>query len=81
MLPLTKEEIKSHQDAKEWYIYISGKRILKNISESVIYWKVRDHYHYKGKCWDVAHSICNLKFNVPNEIPQVFHKTMVIILS
>ena len=32
------------------YIYISGKRILKNISESVIYWKVRDHYHYKGKC-------------------------------
>ena len=63
------------------YIYISGKRILKNISERIIYWKVRNHYHYKGKCWDVAHSTCNLKFNVPNEIPQVFHKTMVIILS
>ena len=28
MLPLTKEELKSHQDAK--VCYISGKRILKN---------------------------------------------------
>ena len=28
MLPLTKEELKSHQDAKVCYIY--GKRMLKN---------------------------------------------------
>ena len=25
-----------------------------------------------GKCRGAAHSICNLKFNIPNEIPVVF---------
>ena len=68
MLPLTKEELKSHQDAKVWYI--CGKR---KISKSINYWKVRDHCHYTGKYRGAAHSICNLKFNVPNEIPVVFH--------
>ena len=37
------------------------------------YRKVRDHYHYAGKYRGPAHSICNSKFNVPNEIPVVFH--------
>ena len=26
-----------------------------------------------GKYRAAAHSICNLKFNVPNEVPAVFH--------
>ena len=34
---------------------------------------IRDHCHYTGKYRDAAHSIRNLKFNVPNEIPVVFH--------
>ena len=34
---------------------------------------VRDHCHNTGKYWDAAHSICDLKFNLPNEIPVVFH--------
>ena len=34
--------------------------------------KVRDHCHYTGKYRDAALSICNLKFNVPHEIPIVF---------
>ena len=34
---------------------------------------VRDHCHYTGKYRGTAHSICNSKFNVPNEIPVVFH--------
>ena len=37
------------------------------------YMKVRDHCHYKGKYRGAAHSICNLKSNVSNEIPVVFH--------
>ena len=51
-------------------------------SLSINYWKVRDHCHYTGKCRGKAHSICNLKFNVPNETPVVFHnvQTMIIIL-
>ena len=47
MLPLTKEELESHQDTK--VCYICGKRILKKLSKSINYQKVRDHCHYTGK--------------------------------
>ena len=36
------------------------------------YRKNRDHCHFTGKSRDVAHSICNLRFNVPNKTPVVF---------
>ena len=71
MLKIAKEELKSHQDAK--VCYICGKRVLRKLSKSINYWKVRDHCHYTWKYSGAAHSICNLKFNVPNEIPVVFH--------
>ena len=71
MLPLTKEKLKSLQDAK--VCYICGKRILKKLHKKINYWKVKDHCHYTGKYRGAAHSIYNLKFNVPNEIPVVFH--------
>ena len=71
MLPLTKQELKSYRDAK--LRYICGKRILKKLPKSISYWKVREHCHYTGKYRDTANSICNLKFNVPNEIPADFH--------
>ena len=35
--------------------------------------KVRDHCHFRDKYRGPAHSICNLIFNVHNEIPVVFH--------
>ena len=37
--------------------------------------KVRDHCHYTGKYRGVTHSICNLKFNLPNKIIVVFHNS------
>ena len=43
ILPLIKEELKSHQHAKE--CYICGKRILKKFSKDKHYQKVRDHCH------------------------------------
>ena len=49
------------------------KRILKKLSKSINYRKVRDHCHYTKKYISVEHSISNLKFNVPNEIVVVFH--------
>ena len=61
MLPLTKEGLKPHQDAK--VCYICGKRILKKLSKSINYRKVRDHCYFTGKYRGTAHSICNLKFN------------------
>ena len=48
------------------------KRNLKKLSKSINYRKVRDHCQYAGKYRDAAHSICNLKFNMSNEIPVVF---------
>ena len=37
------------------------------------YPKVSDNCHYTGKYRRGAHSIYNLKFNVPNKMPVVFH--------
>ena len=71
MLPLIKEELKSHQDVK--VRYICSKRILKNLNKSINYQKLTDHFHYTGKYRGAAHSICNLKFNVPNKMSVVFH--------
>ena len=49
------------------------KKNVKKLSKHINYQKVRDHCHYKGKYRGPTHSICNLKFTVPNEIPLVFH--------
>ena len=64
MLSLTKEELKSHQDAK--VRHICRKRFLKKFANNKNYWKVRDQCHCTGKYKGAAHTICNLKLNVPN---------------
>ena len=71
MLPLTKEELKSYQDGKVGYI--CAKRFLKKFANDIHYRKIRNYCHYTGKYRHATHSICNLKFNVPNEIPVVFY--------
>ena len=38
-----------------------------------LYHKVRDHCHYTKKFGGVAHSICNLRYKTPKEIPIVLH--------
>ena len=43
----------------------------KNIFK--LYHKVRDHCHYTEKFSGAAHSICNLRYKIPKEIPVVFH--------
>ena len=47
-------------------------------SKSINYRKVRDHCQYAGKYRGTAHSICNLKFNLPNEIPVVPYRFALI---
>ena len=37
------------------------------------YRKVRDHCHYAGEYRGAAHSICNLRYSLPKQIPMVFH--------
>ena len=68
---LTKEELKSHQDAKVCCARV--KKFLKKFANDKNYRKVKDHCHYTGKYRGAAHSICNLIFNVPIEILAVFH--------
>ena len=72
MLPLTKEQLKSHQDASMLNL---RKKNLKKLSKSINYRKFREHCRYTGKYRGAAHSIsiCNLKFSVTNQIPVVFH--------
>ena len=52
MLPLTKEEIKSHQVTK--VCYICGKKTLKKLSNSMNYWKVRGRFYHTDKYRDTA---------------------------
>ena len=59
MIPLTNEELNSHEDAR--VCYICRKYFLKEIIVIT-----------QGNT-EAVHSISNLKFNVPNEIPAVFH--------
>ena len=53
--------------------YICETKILIKLSKTINYRKVRDHCHYTGKWRSIAHSIYNSKFNMPNEIPVIFH--------
>ena len=48
------------------------KKILKKFAKDKNYRKVRDYYHFTGKYRSAAHSIFNLRFNVPNEMPIFF---------
>ena len=49
------------------------RRINENKNVFKLYHKVRDHCHYTGKFRGAAHSICNLRYKTPKEIPVVFH--------
>ena len=60
---LTKEQQESYENAKICYIY---KENFENK-----YWK--DKKHRKVRDRGTAHSIYNLKCNVPKRIPIVFH--------
>ena len=68
---INKKRIKITRWRKQCYIW--GKGIQKNVKD-INYRKVRHHCHYTGKYRGAAHSICNLKFKVPNEIPVFFNK-------
>ena len=51
-----------------------GKKKLKiNMLKIKKYRKVRDSCHYAGEYRGAAHSMCNLGYSVPKEIPIVFH--------
>ena len=61
---------------KQKVCYICKKEFSTDEKEKnafKLYHKVRDHCHYTGKFRGAAHSICNLRYKTPKEIPVVFH--------
>ena len=72
MPPLTKAEL-NHTKTQKYAIFVEKESKTITITKTITYCKVRDHCHYTAKYRGAAHSICNLKFNVPDEIPVVFH--------
>ena len=65
---------KRHENQKICYICQQEFcTIENNEKEFKLKQKVRDHDHYTGKYKGAAHSICNLRYKVPKEIPVVFH--------
>ena len=74
IIPLTDKENKSYE--KQKVCYISKKEFGTDENDKnvfTLYHKVRDHCHYTGKVRGAAHSICNLRYKTPKEIPAIFH--------
>ena len=73
MTPLTDKE-KKHMKIKKFVIY--AKKEFCKYKKSKYYknfLKVRDHRHYTGQYRGASRSICNLRYQIPNEIPVAFH--------
>ena len=73
MILLTDKETEFCENQKVCHICkkeFSTDKNDKNTFE--LYHKIRDHCHYTKKFRGAAHSICNLKYKTPKEIPVVF---------
>ena len=68
MVPLTTKEKINY--SKEKICYICKKEFDNDDKKNH---KVRDHCHYTGKYRGAAHNICNLRYEVPKELPIIFH--------
>ena len=74
MIPLTDNEKRFYEEQKECHICQKEFRYDKNEKKkSKLYQKVRGHCHYTRKFRGAAHSICNLRYKVPQEIPVKIH--------
>ena len=69
MIPLTHEENKSHEEQGACHI-CEGNFCMDEDDENYKNRKrFKDNCHYSGKFRGVAHSICNLRYKVPDNIP------------
>ena len=69
-MPLTGEENKSYKKQKAYYI---DKKGFSTDYDTKNHHKVWDNCHYSGKYRGTAHSICNLRYKTPKEIPALYH--------
>ena len=70
MTPLTDNENRYYEGQKE--CFICRKEFCYNKKQRMkfkLFKKVKDHCHFTGQFRGAAHSICNLHYKVPQEIP------------
>ena len=65
MDPLTDKQWKRYEKASRCHICFKPFNLRDP--------KARDHCHYTGRYRGPAHSLCNLKYQIPSYIPVVFH--------
>ena len=74
IIPLTNEKKEAYENQKNCHIcekeFFTDENNEKEFKQMQ---KVRDHCHYTRKYREAAHSICNLRYKIPKEIPVVFH--------
>ena len=71
--PLTHEENSFYNKQEICYICKEKFCMNKDDKSYINKRKVKDHYHYTGKFRGAAHSICNLNYDVQQEIPIIIH--------
>ena len=71
--PLTNEENNCYTEQEIYYIFEEKFCADKDDKSYINRKKVKDHCHYTGKFRGSAHSIFNLKYKVPKEIPIIIH--------
>ena len=73
MIPLTKEENKSHKEQGTCHICEEKFCVDKHDENCKNERKVKAHYRYTGKFREAAQSKCNLNCKVPKDIPIIIH--------
>ena len=66
MTELTDVLKREHKPAEKCHIYLKEFNNRKDR-------KARNHYHYAGLNRGASHSNCNLKYQIPDDIPILFH--------
>ena len=72
MLSLTKKRTKIAPKGNG-IIHSQKKKFTQKLAKDKNHRKIRNHCHFTGNYRGAAHSICKLRFKVPNKIPVVFH--------
>ena len=73
IIPLNHEKNNSYNKQEICFICKENLCMDKDDKDYINRKKVKDHCHYTGKFRGPAHSICNLKYKVPKEIPIIIH--------
>ena len=73
MDPLTDKEKEYYDMQKKYYICKKSFVYDEEKDTYINYRKVRDYCHFTRKVRGATHSICNLRYRIPREIPVIFH--------